>query len=126
MKSVAYQAAGALDRPEALVDIEQEKPLAKGRDLLVAVRAISVNPVDTKIRRGVSAAPDGWKVLGWDAVGEVIETGEAVTRFKPGDQVFYPAHWIDRAPTASFIWWMSGWWARSPRRSRTRNRPPCR
>jgi NADPH:quinone reductase len=89
MKSVAYQAAGALDRPEALVDIEQEKPLAKGRDLLVAVRAISVNPVDTKIRRGVSAAPDGWKVLGWDAVGEVIETGEAVTRFKPGDQVFY-------------------------------------
>jgi NADPH:quinone reductase len=89
MKSVAYQAAGALDRPEALVDIEQEKPVATGRDLLVAVRAISVNPVDTKIRRGVSAAPDGWKVLGWDAVGEVIETGEAVTRFKPGDQVFY-------------------------------------
>jgi NADPH:quinone reductase len=89
MKSVAYQAAGALDRPEALVDIEQEKPVATGRDLLVAVRAVSVNPVDTKIRRGVSAAPDGWKVLGWDAVGEVIESGEAVTRFKPGDQVFY-------------------------------------
>jgi NADPH:quinone reductase len=89
MKSVAYQAAGALDRPEALVDIELEKPVATGRDLLVAVRAVSVNPVDTKIRRGVSAAPDGWKVLGWDAVGEVIESGEAVTRFKPGDQVFY-------------------------------------
>ncbi len=89
MKSVAYQAAGPLERPEALVDIEQEKPVATGRDLLVAVRAISVNPVDTKIRRGVSAAPDGWKVLGWDAVGEVIETGEAVTRFKAGDQVFY-------------------------------------
>lgn len=89
MKSVAYQVAGSLDRPEALVDIEQEKPMATGRDLLVAVRAVSVNPVDTKIRRGVSAAPDGWKVLGWDAVGEVIETGEAVTRFKPGDQVFY-------------------------------------
>lgn len=89
MKSVAYQAAGALDRLEALVDIEQEKPVAMGRDLLVAVRAISVNPVDTKIRRGVSAAPDGWKVLGWDAVGEVIETGGDVTRFKPGDQVFY-------------------------------------
>jgi NADPH:quinone reductase len=89
MKSVAYQAAGALDRPEALVDIELEKPVATGRDLLVAVRAVSVNPVDTKIRRSVSAAPDGWKVLGWDAVGEVIASGEAVTRFKPGDQVFY-------------------------------------
>ncbi|MBP2547360.1 zinc-binding alcohol dehydrogenase family protein [Neorhizobium galegae] len=89
MKSVAYKAAGALDRPEALVDIEQERPVASGRDLLVEVRAVSVNPVDTKIRRGVSAAPDGWKVLGWDAVGEVVETGEAVTRFKPGDQVFY-------------------------------------
>ncbi|WP_377295591.1 zinc-binding alcohol dehydrogenase family protein [Rhizobium sp. SGZ-381] len=96
MKSVAYQAAGALDRPEALVDIEQERPVASGRDLLVEVRAVSVNPVDTKIRRGVSAAPDGWKVLGWDAVGEVVETGEAVTRFKPGDQVFY-AGALDRS-----------------------------
>lgn len=89
MKAVAYKAAGALDRPDALVDVELERPAAAGRDILVEVSAVSVNPVDYKIRQGVSAEPGQWKVLGWDAVGRVVEAGENVRSFKPGDHVFY-------------------------------------
>ena len=89
MKAVGYKTAGPIDRPDSLVDIEIEKPSAKGRDLLVEVRAISVNPVDTKIRKGVSPEGGQWKILGWDAVGKVVETGANVTGFSPGDEVFY-------------------------------------
>lgn len=89
MKAVAYQTAGSLDRTDALVDIELDQPVAKGRDLLVKVRAISVNPVDTKVRSRASAEPGQWKVLGWDVAGEVVDTGDAVTGFKKGDRVYY-------------------------------------
>lgn len=88
MKAVAYQKAGPITSPEALVDIELDTPVAKGHDLLVRVQAISVNPVDTKIRKNVSAE-SGWKVLGWDAVGVVEATGDKVTQFKVGDVVWY-------------------------------------
>lgn len=88
MKAVAYQKAGPITSPEALVDIELDTPVAKGHDLLVRVQAISVNPVDTKIRKNISAE-SGWKVLGWDAVGVVEATGDKVTQFKIGDVVWY-------------------------------------
>lgn len=88
MKAVAYQKAGPITSPEALVDIELDTPVAKGHDLLVRVQAISVNPVDTKIRKNVSAE-SGWKVLGWDAVGVVEAIGDKVTQFKVGDIVWY-------------------------------------
>jgi zinc-binding alcohol dehydrogenase family protein len=89
MKAIGYQTPGAIDREDALVDIELEKPVAKGRDLLVAVEAISVNPVDTKVRRGAAPEPGQWKVLGWDVAGRVVEVGDKVSRFKPGDEIFY-------------------------------------
>lgn len=88
MKAVAYQKAGPITSPEALVDIELDTPVAEGHDLLVRVQAISVNPVDTKIRKNVSAE-SGLKVLGWDAVGVVEATGDKVTQFKVGDVVWY-------------------------------------
>ncbi|NUF82609.1 zinc-binding alcohol dehydrogenase family protein [Acinetobacter seifertii] len=88
MKAVAYQKAGPITSPEALLDIELDTPVAEGHDLLVRVQAISVNPVDTKIRKNVSAE-SGWKVLGWDAVGVVEATGDKVTQFKVGDVVWY-------------------------------------
>ncbi|MFI8123968.1 zinc-binding alcohol dehydrogenase family protein [Acinetobacter sp. ABJ-A23_2] len=88
MKAVAYQKAGPITSPESLVDIELDTPVAEGHDLLVRVQAISVNPVDTKIRKNVSAE-SGWKVLGWDAVGVVEATGDKVTQFKVGDVVWY-------------------------------------
>lgn len=88
MKAVAYQKAGPITSPESLVDIELDTPAAKGHDLLVRVQAISVNPVDTKIRKNISAE-SGWKVLGWDAVGTVEAIGDKVTQFRVGDVVWY-------------------------------------
>lgn len=102
MKAIAYKTAGSLDREDALVDIDLPRPEARGRDLLVEVAAISVNPVDTKIRQNVPAEAGGWKVLGWDAVGRVVQVGEAVTRFKPGDEVFYAGSLIRPGANSEF------------------------
>lgn len=88
MKAVAYRTPGPIDREDALQDINLETPKAEGRDLLVKITAVSVNPVDTKLRLG--AAPEGdWRVLGFDGVGVVEAVGPKVQIFKPGDAVFY-------------------------------------
>jgi len=90
MRAIAYRQPGPIDRDEALIDTELAKPVPTGRDILVAVRAISMNPVDAKVRAG--AAPfDGRdeRVLGWDAAGVVEAVGPEATRFKVGDEVFY-------------------------------------
>ncbi len=89
MKAVGYKKPLPIEDPESLLDISLPTPEAKGRDLLVEVRAVSVNPVDTKVR--ASAKPDGteYKVLGWDAAGIVKETGSESSLFKPGDEVYY-------------------------------------
>ncbi|MEO1445640.1 MAG: zinc-binding alcohol dehydrogenase family protein [Cyanobacteria bacterium J06635_11] len=88
MKAVAYKTPGSIDREEALQDITLAKPTAEGRDLLVKIHAVSVNPVDTKLR--LSKQPDGeWRVLGFDAVGTVEAVGPEVQTFQPGDAVFY-------------------------------------
>lgn len=89
MRAVGYHASGPIDRDDALVDLEIERPIPSGHDLLVQVEAISVNPVDYKVRIRQSPAAGVPGVLGWDAVGEVAETGDAVTAFKPGDRVWY-------------------------------------
>lgn len=89
MKAIAYQTAGSLDRADALMDVELDTPAASGRDLLVKVKAVSVNPVDTKVRRRASAEDGQWKVLGWDAACEVVAIGEGVQDFVVGDQVYY-------------------------------------
>ncbi len=102
MKAVAYQTAGKLDRADSLVDVELDKPVAKGRDLLVQVEAISVNPVDYKIRNRASADEGTWKVLGWDAVGTVVETGEAVQNFKTGDKVWYAGSLIRQGANSEY------------------------
>ena len=94
MRAIAYTHAGLpIDDTRALIDIELELPQPGPRDLRVAVRAVAVNPVDTKVRRGV--ATDGPRVLGWDAVGVVDAVGSEVTLFQPGDAVYY-AGVIDR------------------------------
>src|SRR5690606_26396896 len=89
MRAVAYQTPHPIDAADALVDVELPRPVPAGRDLLVAVRAVSVNPVDTKVRRTVQPGPGDWKVLGWDAAGVVVEAGPDASLFKPGDEVFY-------------------------------------
>ncbi|MEM6487562.1 MAG: zinc-binding alcohol dehydrogenase family protein [Pseudomonadota bacterium] len=98
MKAVAYTATGPIDRPDALVDIEIETPAPQGRDLLVRVEAISVNPVDYKIRQRRAPEPGQPAILGWDAVGEVVAVGEGASLFRTGDRVWY-AGAIDRPGT---------------------------
>jgi zinc-binding alcohol dehydrogenase family protein len=102
MKAVGYKQAGSIDRPDSLNDIELPVPLASGRDLLVEVAAVSVNPVDTKIRKGVSPDGNAWKVLGWDAVGRVAAVGEQVRGFKPGDAVYYAGSILRPGSNAQF------------------------
>lgn len=94
MKAVAYRIPGDIARDDALVDVTLDDPHPSGRDVLVRVEAVSANPADYKIRSGVSPEPGQWKVLGWDAVGTVAATGEAVTKFRPGDRVWYAGSMI--------------------------------
>jgi NADPH:quinone reductase len=100
MKAVAYKTPGSIDRDDALQDITLEKPRAGGRDLLVRIKAVSVNPVDTKVRRRAAPEGTGWRVLGFDASGVVEETGPEVQHFRPGDAVYYAGS-IARAGTNS-------------------------
>ena len=89
MKAVAYKTPGPIERDDALQDITLDMPKAEGRDLLVRILAVSVNPVDTKLRRAVAAEENEWKILGFDASGIVEAVGPGVQNFKPGDRVFY-------------------------------------
>ena len=92
MKAIGYTHAQfglPIDNPNALAEITLPDPAPQGRDILVEVRAVSVNPVDTKVRRGSTPAAGEVKVLGWDAVGVVRATGSDVSLFKPGDRVWY-------------------------------------
>ncbi|MFT4242414.1 MAG: zinc-binding alcohol dehydrogenase family protein [Acidovorax sp.] len=90
MKAVGYRAPHPIDHPDALRDITLPDPSPTGRDLLVAVHAVSVNPVDAKVRAssGPAEGQDD-KVLGWDACGTVRAVGPEATLFRPGDRVWY-------------------------------------
>jgi zinc-binding alcohol dehydrogenase family protein len=89
MKAIGYRRNLAVDHPEALENLELPTPAPGPRDLLVRVLAISVNPVDTKIRRNRAPAAGQVEVLGWDAVGIVEGLGAQATQFKLGDRVYY-------------------------------------
>lgn len=89
MKAVGYRKPLPIDNTESLLDIELATPEAKGRDLLVEVKAISVNPVDTKLRKTKAPDNEEYKVLGYDAAGVVKKTGSECKLFKEGDEVFY-------------------------------------
>lgn len=89
MKAVGYKVPGPIERPGSLQDIDLPRPGASGHDLLVEVAAISVNPVDTKVRGSAVPEHGSWKVLGWDAVGRVAEIGQDAEGFAFGDEVFY-------------------------------------
>lgn len=89
MKAVGFTRYLPIDDPQSLIDLDLPKPTPQGRDILVAVRAVAVNPVDTKVRSPkdkVEAAP---RVIGYDASGVVEAVGPDVTLFRPGDEVYY-------------------------------------
>ena len=89
MKAVGYRQSLPIDNPASLENLDLPQPAVGARDLLVRVKAISVNPVDTKVRKGVAPEVGQAKVLGWDAVGTVEAVGPAARNFKPGERVYY-------------------------------------
>lgn len=101
MKAIVYTQHGLpIDDPQALVEVDLPAPQPGPHDLLVEVRAVSVNPVDTKIRRGAAVTEP--RVLGWDASGVVRAVGSAVTLFAPGDEVFYAGSLVRPGSNSEF------------------------
>src|SRR6201993_5122802 len=102
MKAVGYQKSLPIEDRDALVDFEATKPEPRGRDIRVAVQAISANPVDYKVRKR-AAPPEGeTKILGFDASGVVDAVGSDVTLFKPGDEVFYAGSILRQGTNSEF------------------------
>ena len=89
MRAIGYQNSLPITDPASLSDIDLPQPEPARHDLLVRVEAVSVNPVDTKVRKRAQPEVGQWKVLGWDAAGTVETVGSETRRFKPGDMVFY-------------------------------------
>lgn len=89
MRAVAYQRSLPIDDPLSLQDVELPDPQPGARDLLVAVQAVAVNPIDTKQRKRAEPPAGEWAVLGYDAVGVVRAVGSDVSLFEPGDRVWY-------------------------------------
>jgi zinc-binding alcohol dehydrogenase family protein len=89
MKAVGLTRYLPIENPESLTDVDLEKPSPAGRDLLVEIKAIAVNPVDNKVRAPKDLVEESPKVLGWDAAGVVVAAGPEATLFKVGDEVFY-------------------------------------
>ena len=89
MRAIGYQTSLPSADPASLTDIDLPQPEPTGHDLLVRVEAVSVNPVDTKVRMRAQPEPGQWKVLGWDAAGTVEAVGPEVSLFRPGEAVFY-------------------------------------
>jgi zinc-binding alcohol dehydrogenase family protein len=102
MKAVGYKKSLPIDAADALIDFEAAKPEPRGRDILVAVKAISANPVDYKVRKR-AAPPEGeTKILGYDAAGTVEAVGPDVTLFKAGDDVFYAGSILRQGTNSQF------------------------
>ncbi|QFU17995.1 zinc-binding alcohol dehydrogenase family protein [Microvirga thermotolerans] len=102
MRAVAYREPLPADNEAALVDIELPVPQPGGRDLLVEVRAVSVNPVDVKVRSRMAPEPGTARVLGFDAAGVVRAAGPGASLFRPGDEVFYAGSLIRPGTNAEY------------------------
>jgi NADPH:quinone reductase-like Zn-dependent oxidoreductase len=123
MKAVGYRKSLPIDAPDALFDFEADKPEPRGRDIRVAVKAISANPVDYKVRKRAEPKEGDVKILGFDASGVVDAVGPDVTLFKPGDEVWYAGSIQRQGTNSSSIWWTSASSATSRRHCPSRNPP---
>jgi zinc-binding alcohol dehydrogenase family protein len=102
MKAVGYQKSLEIGEARSLIDFEAAKPEAKGHDIRVAVKAISANPVDYKVRKRAAPAAGEFKILGFDAAGVVDAVGPEVTLFKVGDEVFYAGSILRQGTNSEF------------------------
>src|SRR6201988_1228863 len=102
MKAVGYKKPLPTEDANSLIDFETAKPEPRGRDIRVAVKAISANPVDYKLRKRAAPAAGETKILGFDAAGVVDAVGSDVTLFKPGDEVFYAGSILRQGTNSEF------------------------
>ncbi len=102
MRAVGLYRYLPIDDPESLLDLEVDVPVAAGRDLLVEVKAVSVNPVDTKRRAPKDMVETAPKILGWDAAGLVKAAGSECRFYKPGDAVYYAGSIIRPGANSEF------------------------
>lgn len=102
MRAVAYREPLPIEAEASLIDIDVPVPRPEGRDLLVEVRAVSVNPVDVKVRSKVAPEPGAARILGFDAAGIVREAGSGASLFRPGDEVFYAGSLVRPGTNAEF------------------------
>jgi zinc-binding alcohol dehydrogenase family protein len=102
MKAVGYQKSLPIEDKDALLDFETAKPEPKGRDIRVAVKAISANPVDYKVRKRAAPPAGEYKILGFDAAGVVDAVGPDVTLFRQGDEVFYAGSILRQGTNCEF------------------------
>ncbi len=89
MKAIGLYNYLPIEDERSLIDVQIDQPKPNGKDLLVAVKAISVNPVDTKVRVPKQQTETTPRILGWDAAGEVTAIGSEVEHYAVGDQVYY-------------------------------------
>ncbi|CAM4374327.1 zinc-binding alcohol dehydrogenase family protein [Zobellia nedashkovskayae] len=102
MKAIGYIENLPIQDVKSLQDVELDMPKATGRDILVEIKAISVNPADYKVRVGMPVEGDDWKIIGWDAAGIVKEVGNDVTLFKVGDEVWYAGDFTRQGSYAEY------------------------
>tara|TARA_R110000796_G_scaffold71123_4_gene161327 strand:+ start:18102 stop:19109 length:1008 start_codon:yes stop_codon:yes gene_type:complete len=102
MKAIGFKENLPINNVKSLQDIELDTPKATGRDILVEIKAISVNPADYKVRSGMPVEGDNWKVIGWDATGIVREVGDDVSLFNVGDEVWYAGDFTRQGSYAEF------------------------
>ena len=89
MRAIGFKAPHPIDHPEAFMDLDLPDPVPAGRDLLVRVEAISVNPVDFKQRRSATPPEGEARILGFDAAGVVVGKGPEASLYEIGDAVYY-------------------------------------
>jgi len=102
MKAVGYQKSLPIEDANSLIDFEAARQYPKGRDIRVAVKAISANPVDYKVRKRAAPPAGEYKILGFDAAGVVDAVGPDVSLFKPGDEVFYAGSILRQGTNSEF------------------------
>jgi NADPH2:quinone reductase len=102
MKAVGFTRSLPISDPESLLDFDAPMPAASGHDLLVEVKAVSVNPVDYRVRRDMGPANLGTRILGYDAAGIVTAVGADCRLFKPGDEVYYAGELTRQGSNSQF------------------------
>jgi NADPH2:quinone reductase len=102
MRAVGYRKSLPIEDANSLLDVEVDKPQPGEHDLLVEVKAIAVNPVDTKVRKRAEPPEGEVKILGYDAAGIVVGTGAKVKLFKAGDEVFYAGSLVRQGTNSQF------------------------